>query len=393
MNASPSRAFPPQLVASRPPGSSPETEEAQHEGPTLIPGLDTFNHARAHRVTWAVSSNFSSVAAAKAAEAAEANNGSANTTPLSSADPSSTLKERTQVSLKLQYAVPAGTQVFNNYGAKGNEELLGTYGFVLPGGLDDSVILRLAQKGLSDGSNSNPNPNAGIESSNGLKKNSRETAQGQRYFWLRDADGPPAGLLDELRSRLGHPSGPWSLAFSSTSTSTSSSSSSSTSPSSTAPPTSSQSPAVVPSTASTAESAPSKSNASSSSASKQRPTLAEAYAHAETLETLEMLLVTKRKALRAGMRAASATGMPNKEESSEGQGIGGVRKGIRQGVREMCEIYTQGQATILDQAVEWTRAQLEELVDLIDSLEEAEEEEDAEGADAEGSEEMDGVQK
>lgn len=93
------------------------------------------------------------------------------------------------------------------------------------------------------------------------------------------------------------------------------------------------------------------------------------------------------------MRAASATGMPNKEESSEGQGIGGVRKGIRQGVREMCEIYTQGQATILDQAVEWTRAQLEELVDLIDSLEEAEEEEDAEGADAEGSEEMDGVQK
>ncbi|CDU24539.1 related to RKM1-SET-domain lysine-N-methyltransferase [Sporisorium scitamineum] len=108
-----SRSFPPRLIglsdASQ--GQPSSNDSALTSAPILIPGYDTFNHARAHPVTWSTSTHG-------------------------------------QVCMTLNYVSPAGCQVYNNYGGKSNEEFLSGYGFTLPTCSEDTLALK-----LGDGSN------------------------------------------------------------------------------------------------------------------------------------------------------------------------------------------------------------------------------------------------
>ena len=90
-----SRAFPPSLL-----------NLPSEEGPVLIPGLDLLNHARAHPVTWST--------------------------------------DGTHVHMSTHYPISQGSQVYNNYGPKSNQELLASYGFTLPGSQDDFLSLKLS---------------------------------------------------------------------------------------------------------------------------------------------------------------------------------------------------------------------------------------------------------
>lgn len=111
-----SRSFPPQV------GGWSVGDE-----PILIPGFDALNHRRGEPVTWAFDS------AQKVAI------------------------------FTMRHDISASAQVFNNYGAKSNEELLASYGFVEPGGPDD--VLSFALRSSADDPmemyywhKSNPNP-------------------------------------------------------------------------------------------------------------------------------------------------------------------------------------------------------------------------------------------
>ena len=124
-----SRSFPERIA-----GYSGEVDE-----PVLVPGLDSFNHGRGAPVTWSY----------------EGDQASGHTV------------------LTLRTQVAPGMQVLNNYGAKSNEELLLSYGFVEPGGPDDVLVLRLH------------GPDAAT------------------HYWQRSSGSPPASLLAELRATLG----------------------------------------------------------------------------------------------------------------------------------------------------------------------------------------------
>lgn len=109
---------------------------ASHE-PVLIPGIDSINHMRAYPVTW------------------EYVHGAA--------------------SLIIRSEISAGTQIFNNYGAKSNEELFSSYGFVQPGGPDDVLVLALR----------------------------RDEGEGsQLYYWQKSQADPPSALLEALRTQM-----------------------------------------------------------------------------------------------------------------------------------------------------------------------------------------------
>ncbi|TKY85130.1 hypothetical protein EX895_006210 [Sporisorium graminicola] len=104
-----SRSFPPRLIglSDANPGQPSSSETS---APILIPGYDTFNHARAHPVTW-------------------------STTPADST-----------VCMTLNYALPhPRCQVYNNYGGKSNEEFLSGYGFTLPTCSEDTMALKLGE--------------------------------------------------------------------------------------------------------------------------------------------------------------------------------------------------------------------------------------------------------
>ncbi|WFD23054.1 hypothetical protein MEQU1_001738 [Malassezia equina] len=90
-----SRSFPPMV------GGWPADDE-----PILIPGFDALNHKRGEPVTWSFESPDMAV-----------------------------------FTTRQEYN--SHEQVFNNYGAKSNEELLMTYGFIEPGGPDDVLVLAL----------------------------------------------------------------------------------------------------------------------------------------------------------------------------------------------------------------------------------------------------------
>ena len=51
------------------------------------------------------------------------------------------------VCLQMHTLYPAGEEVFNNYGAKPNSELLLGYGFTLPNNPDDTLVLKLGGTG------------------------------------------------------------------------------------------------------------------------------------------------------------------------------------------------------------------------------------------------------
>lgn len=90
-----SRSFPPQV------GGWPSTDP-----PILIPGFDALNHKRGAPVTWTFDASKKAV-------------------------------------FTVRGTIATGSQVYNNYGAKSNEELCMSYGFVEPDGPDDVLVLSL----------------------------------------------------------------------------------------------------------------------------------------------------------------------------------------------------------------------------------------------------------
>lgn len=108
-----SRAFPSTLLSKNPSLLSTSSTE-----PILLPGIDSLNHARGQPVSWVVT------------YPDEANN---------APEPS--------VSLVLHNPTPAGSELFNNYGAKPNSELILGYGFSLSENPDDTIILKIGGGG------------------------------------------------------------------------------------------------------------------------------------------------------------------------------------------------------------------------------------------------------
>ena len=103
-----SRAFPSTLLS-----SSPSLDQREPDRyPVLIPGIDALNHARAQPVSWVVTSS----------------------SPSSSAS---------AISLVTHNASNPGSEIFNNYGAKPNSELLLGYGFTLPANPEDTIMLKI----------------------------------------------------------------------------------------------------------------------------------------------------------------------------------------------------------------------------------------------------------
>lgn len=119
-----SRSFPPLL------GGWPVEDD-----PVLIPGFDILNHRRGEPVTWSFDS-----------------------------------PDKAVFTIRQDYG--PNEQIFNNYGAKSNEELLMTYGFVEPGGPDDVLVLALR---------SDPEKPQSI------------------HYWRRSDPEPPASLLEQCR--------------------------------------------------------------------------------------------------------------------------------------------------------------------------------------------------
>jgi hypothetical protein len=79
----------------------------------LIPGIDALNHARAQPVSWVVTSSAASASAPAV------------------------------ISLVTHNASNPGSEIFNNYGAKPNSELLLGYGFTLPANPEDTILLKI----------------------------------------------------------------------------------------------------------------------------------------------------------------------------------------------------------------------------------------------------------
>ena len=89
--------------------------------PVLIPGVDSLNHARAQPVSWVVSHT------------------------------SSAAESQGTISLVARTALDGGAEIFNNYGAKPNSELLLGYGFTLPDNPDDTIVLKISGGAGDDG--------------------------------------------------------------------------------------------------------------------------------------------------------------------------------------------------------------------------------------------------
>ncbi|KAI0370920.1 SET domain-containing protein [Pilatotrama ljubarskyi] len=107
-----SRAFPSTVLS-----DSPSLVTTPSSYPVLLPGIDALNHARAHPVSWVVSS------------------GKSASTTSSPSEPS--------ISLVIHAATPRGGELFNNYGPKPNSELILGYGFSLPNNPDDTIVLKI----------------------------------------------------------------------------------------------------------------------------------------------------------------------------------------------------------------------------------------------------------
>ncbi|WVQ71041.1 hypothetical protein IAR50_000566 [Cryptococcus sp. DSM 104548] len=117
-----SRAFPSKLLELPKEGEASKQafSEDRVSKPILLPGVDIFNHARGQPIVWL----------------------SALTASPNSSSPIPS------ISLVSTKESPADTQLFNNYGAKPNDELLLGYGFVLDPNPDDVVNLRLGSASL-----------------------------------------------------------------------------------------------------------------------------------------------------------------------------------------------------------------------------------------------------
>ncbi|KAK8865828.1 hypothetical protein IAR55_000976 [Kwoniella newhampshirensis] len=156
-----SRSFPSKLLELPENGGSATRSAGVKEAsqPVLLPGVDIFNHARGQPILW-----------------------------LSSLTKSSSGTPTPSISLVTAQASAADSQLFNNYGAKPNEELLLGYGFVLDSNPDDIVNLRLGTANI-------PAPAAKRLQAKGL--------DASKCFELRRDGVMDKGLLEVLRTMLG----------------------------------------------------------------------------------------------------------------------------------------------------------------------------------------------
>ncbi|KAL5498100.1 hypothetical protein ACEPAH_2230 [Sanghuangporus vaninii] len=118
-----SRAFPSTLFS-----STPSLEATPLSYPILIPGVDTFNHRRAHPVSWSVSRAESS------------------STGTPTGKPNAEVENHRSdlcISLMLDTPTTEGEEVFNNYGPKPNSSLILAYGFALADNPDDTILLKV----------------------------------------------------------------------------------------------------------------------------------------------------------------------------------------------------------------------------------------------------------
>lgn len=83
--------------------------------------------------------------------------------------------------------IPSGSEVFNNYGAKSNESLLMSYGFVIPENPDDTVVLKLG--------------GAPPEAQEVLK---RKGLDGAKQFFIGTDGVIPQEMLQVMRIMLGN---------------------------------------------------------------------------------------------------------------------------------------------------------------------------------------------
>ncbi|KAH6915082.1 SET domain protein [Coprinopsis sp. MPI-PUGE-AT-0042] len=114
-----SRAFPSNILSITP--SLPKLEDdGSVTDPILLPGVDSLNHARGQPVSWVTHNAPGGQETAKA----------------------------TKISLVVHKTTCTGQEIFNNYGAKPNAELILGYGFSFPDNPDDTIILKLG--GIAD---------------------------------------------------------------------------------------------------------------------------------------------------------------------------------------------------------------------------------------------------
>lgn len=268
-----SRSFPPRLI-----GDAETT-------PILIPGYDTFNHARAHGVTWTYS------------------------------PPSPSTGKGGMVDLTLNYPVDdAATQVWNNYGGKSNEEFLSGYGFCLDSGDEDTLALKIG--GDARGSD------------------------GTTHYWVRTEKLPQPDTADQDASDRFV-----------------------------------RAPCPCPSLLQDLEQRLLQGDAS--------PTddVDRLQLYASILETLERLLLAKRRAFRASQREFDAVPPPSttRDGSMPPQQHAGwprVAEGVRASVWSHVKQYRAGQMHLLNAAVEWTRRELERVADQLDAMDDDDEEEE-----------------
>lgn len=341
-----SRAFPPKMA-------SPPDHDRSLSSPILLPGMDAFNHARGVPVTWAYPC---------APDQAEPTKAAVSLSQEKSPD-----FETSELALTLHYPVEQGGQVFNSYGGKSNEEFLAGYGFVLPEGLDDTLTLVLGDAASStapQNSSDGTQRTTELESTEGDASSTAPTALsigkpwGAKHYWRRrsaatkEAGGAPVGLLMELRERLlkadddvfSRPppsSASWLLK----------------------PYTASASPSVVPTPA--AQEADGRPASALEVQRRLQVRLKALKLDGEILETLEEMLCAKRKSFKqAEVAQQSAASIDDAT--------------IRPEVRRMIAIYREGQRDILNQAIEWTREKMDQVVDLIEECEdEGEQNEDS----------------
>ncbi|RXK36867.1 hypothetical protein M231_05841 [Tremella mesenterica] len=160
-----SRAFPSSLLQIQNGTESDMILPGEISHPILVPGLDLLNHARGQAVTWLTHSvpspDLPIQSVPRHLHSPNLPHLSTPPTPLHLSDfetDTSFLSDTLEASIPetnspnslIPYIsfiphtpIPAHTQIYNNYGPKSNEESLYAYGFVLPGGPDDTVILAL----------------------------------------------------------------------------------------------------------------------------------------------------------------------------------------------------------------------------------------------------------
>lgn len=141
-----SRAFPATMVYPGTQGCVPipawnqgtgiVSSQSEDMAPVLLPGLDSFNHQRGAQVVWHVGRAAKPYAPADALFDRE-------TRRSLDAHGVHLVSNGSAIAFEVLRAVQQGDQVFNNYGPKGNEELLFSYGFTIPNGPDDYVRLTL----------------------------------------------------------------------------------------------------------------------------------------------------------------------------------------------------------------------------------------------------------